>query len=148
CLRCHTQASPQRRPQFVGVRTTCAGCHKDPHAGRFTTECQSCHTATGWKAFERTRFDHKLARFPLTGKHDGVVCEKCHGTPAKWQPLAFAVCEACHADPHKSEFKPRPCTACHDTTGWASGSDKMRANHPRLSLASGHARVACKTCHD
>ena len=42
-------------------RTTasaCAGCHKDPHAGRFTTECQKCHTATAWKAFDRTQFDH------------------------------------------------------------------------------------------
>lgn len=26
--------------------------------------------------------------------------------------------------------------------------DKMRTNHPKLSLANGHARVACNKCHD
>lgn len=149
CLKCHTRTSPQRRPQFVGTRTECVACHKDPHAGRFTTECQKCHAVTEWKAFERTQFDHKLAKFALTGKHRDVACEKCHtGTPPKWQPLAFATCDACHADPHAGQFKPKPCTSCHDTAGWASGSDRMRTNHPRLSLANGHARVACKTCHD
>jgi hypothetical protein len=149
CLKCHTKASPQGRPQFLAARSACASCHKDPHAGRFTAECKTCHGVVEWKAFERTRFDHKLARFALTGKHVDVACERCHaGTPPKWQPVAFATCEACHADPHNAQFKPRPCTACHDTTGWASGSDRMRGNHPGLSLASGHARVACKTCHD
>ena len=149
CQKCHTKASPQRKLQFVATRTACAGCHKDPHAGRFTGECQKCHGVTAWQAFERTRFDHQLARFSLTGKHATVACERCHtGTPPRWQPLAFATCEACHADPHAGQFAPRPCAACHDPGGWASGDDKMRANHPRLSLANGHAGVACKTCHD
>ncbi len=149
CLKCHTRTSPQGRTQFVATKNTCAGCHNDPHAGRFMTGCQKCHTATAWKTFERTQFDHKLARFQLTGKHTDVACEKCHtAAPAKWQPLAFATCEACHADPHKGQFKPKPCTECHDTGGWQGGDDKMRANHPWLSLANGHAKVACKTCHD
>ncbi len=149
CARCHTKVSPQRRPQFLGTPTTCAACHKDPHAGRFTASCQKCHGTAGWKAFDRAAFDHQLARFPLTGKHASVACEKCHtGTPATWRPLAFATCDACHADPHRRQFAPKPCTACHDTSGWAGGADKMRANHPRLSLANGHAKVACKACHD
>lgn len=149
CLKCHTRTSPQRKPQFVGTRDACAGCHKDPHAGRFGAECKQCHAATGWKAFERAQFDHKLARFPLTGKHTDVACEKCHtAAPQKWQPVAFATCEACHADPHKGQMKPKPCTECHDTGGWQSGADKIRGNHPKLSLANGHAKVACKSCHD
>jgi hypothetical protein len=149
CLACHTRTSPQRKPEFVGTRPACAGCHKDPHAGRFTTDCQKCHTVTGFKAFDRPRFDHKLARFPLTGKHVDVACERCHtGTPPRWQPLAFATCDACHADPHKGQFQPRPCQTCHDTGGWDSAGDKIRVNHPRLSLANGHAQVACRTCHD
>jgi Cytochrome c7 and related cytochrome c len=149
CLTCHTRTSPLRKPQFVATRTACAACHKDPHAGRFAAECQKCHGATSWKAFDRGQFDHRLARFPLTGKHASVVCEKCHtGAPPRWQPLAFATCDGCHADPHKGQFKPKGCTTCHDTGGWASGSEKIRDNHPRLSLANGHARVACRTCHD
>jgi len=149
CAKCHTKTSPQQRVQFVGTSTACATCHKDPHAGRFTTECRKCHSATGWKTFERTQFDHQLARFPLTGKHAAVACEKCHtGTPPRWKPVTFATCDACHADPHRAQFAPKPCTACHDTGGWASGGDKIRGNHPRLSLANGHAKVACATCHD
>lgn len=149
CQKCHTRSSPQGRPQYVATRTACAACHKDPHAGRFTTECQKCHTASSWQAFDRRQFDHQRARFPLTGKHTSVACEKCHtGTPPTWKPLAFATCDACHADPHKGRLGPQPCTACHDTAGWASGDDKLRANHPRLSLANGHAKLACKACHD
>lgn len=149
CLACHTRTSAQRKPQFVGTKDACVSCHKDPHAGRFSTECKQCHATGAWKAFERKQFDHKLARFPLTGKHADVACEKCHtGTPPKWQPVAFATCDACHADPHKGQFKPKPCTECHDPGGWQGGEDKMRANHPRLSLANGHAKLACKSCHD
>jgi hypothetical protein len=149
CQKCHAKTSSQGRAQFVGTRNACAACHKDPHAGRFATDCQRCHAATEWKAFERARFDHKLAKFALTGKHADVACEKCHtGASPRWQPLAFATCEACHADPHKGQLRPKACVACHDTGGWASGDDKMRTNHPRLSLANGHAKVACKTCHD
>jgi hypothetical protein len=149
CLKCHTKTSPLRKPQFVGTKTACAACHKDPHGGRFAADCQKCHTATTWKAFDRAQFDHRLARFALTGKHTDVACEKCHtAAPATWQPLSFGTCDACHADPHRGQFKPKACTTCHDTSGWASGSDKIRTNHPKLSLANGHARVACKACHD
>jgi hypothetical protein len=149
CLSCHTKTSPQGKPQFVGTRSTCAGCHKDPHAGRFGGECQKCHGVVTWPEFERKAFDHQLAKFQLTGKHAAVACEKCHtGAPPKWQPIASATCESCHQDPHRGAFKPKPCTACHDTGGWESGADKMRGNHPGLSLAAGHARVDCKACHD
>ena len=148
CLKCHTKTSPLGKPQFVGVKTTCAGCHKDPHAGRFTGECKKCHSESDWKAFERKAFDHNLAKFQLTGKHVDVACAKCHGTPEKWTPIAFATCDACHADPHKNQFSPKPCTACHDTKGWAAAGDKIRSDHPWLSLRNGHAAVACKTCHD
>ncbi len=151
CLECHTQTSRQSKPQFVATRSACAACHKDPHAGRFTAECQRCHGTAAWPAFDRGRFDHGLARFALTGKHASVGCEKCHvrtGAPPAWKPLSFDTCEVCHADPHRGQFKPRPCTACHDTGGWATGDDKIRANHPGLSLAGGHARVPCKACHD
>jgi len=149
CLKCHTKTSPLGRPQFVGTKNTCAGCHTDPHKGQFGGDCQRCHSVKDFKAFDTKAFDHKLARFPLTGKHTTVGCEKCHtGTPAKWKPLEFSTCESCHADPHKGQFKPKPCTACHDTTSWEGAADQMRTNHPKLSLAGGHAKVACKTCHD
>ena len=150
CLACHKKTSPLGKSQFVGTSTTCASCHKDPHAGKFSADCQKCHsTKQDFKTFEPSAFDHKLARFELTGKHVDVRCEKCHtGTPPKWKALEFATCESCHADPHKGQFKPKACTACHDTKSWQGAADLMKSNHPKLSLAAGHAKVACKTCHD
>ena len=149
CLKCHTKTSPLARTQFVGTSSACASCHKDPHAGKLSTDCKKCHSVSDWASFDRKAFDHQLARFQLTGKHVATPCEKCHtGTPAKWKPLEFGTCEACHADPHNKSFAPKPCTACHDTSSWTGAADAMRSNHPWLSLANGHAKVACKTCHD
>lgn len=149
CLDCHKKRSPRQKPVFLGTSTACASCHKDPHQGKFGTTCQKCHGVADWKGFDRKAFDHALARFPLTGKHTSVACEKCHtGAPPKWKPLPFATCESCHADPHAGSFKPKPCTACHDTRGWEVADDKIRRSHPGLSLAAGHARVKCEKCHD
>lgn len=149
CLKCHGKKSPSGKPQFLGTATACGGCHKDPHAGKFTADCQKCHSVNDWGAWDRKQFDHKLARYALTGKHTDVACEKCHtGSPPKWKPVEFSTCESCHADPHKGKFKPKPCDGCHDTKSWQGAIDAMRSNHPRLSLAGGHAKVACKDCHD
>ena len=149
CLDCHKKTSPLGKSQFVGTSDACASCHKDPHAGKFGGECQKCHSVQEWKTFEQKAFDHKLARFELTGKHATVACEKCHtGTPPRWKPLEFATCESCHQDPHKGQFRPKACTSCHSTRSWDVASDQIKQNHPKLSLANGHARVACKTCHD
>jgi hypothetical protein len=149
CTKCHTKSSSIGKTKFLETSTACVACHKDPHAGKFTTDCQKCHSLKDFPTFERKAFDHNLSRYPLTGKHVDVACEKCHtATPPKWKPVEFSTCESCHKDPHNGEFRPKPCTACHDTKSWEGGADQMRKNHPKLSLANGHARVACKTCHD
>lgn len=149
CLDCHKKTSTIGKPTFVGASTACASCHKDPHAGKFASDCQRCHSLTEWKTFEKKAFDHKLARYALTGKHTEVACEKCHtGTPPTWKPLTFATCDSCHQDPHKGEFKKQACTACHSTANWEVAPEAIKGNHPWLSLANGHARLACKGCHD
>lgn len=148
CLDCHKKTSPLGKPQFLQTSTACASCHRDPHQRRFGNDCQRCHSITKWDAFDRKAFDHALATFPLTGKHTAVGCEKCHGAPPKWKPLAAQGCDNCHADPHAGRFAPKPCASCHETTGWAGAAERMRGSHPKLSLAGGHAKVACKTCHD
>lgn len=150
CAKCHTRRSPQGRAVFLSTPTACFGCHKDPHAGKLGITCQTCHAvAREWKDFDRNTFDHKLTAFQLTGKHAQVECQRCHtGTPPKWKPLASSTCDACHRDPHAGQFRPKPCTACHDTDGWEGAAAKLRSNHPGLSLAAGHSRVACKACHD
>ena len=149
CLDCHKKKSPLGKTLFVGTSTACGSCHNDPHQNKFGSDCTKCHGVNDWKGFDRKAFDHKLTRYILTGKHTSVACEKCHtGTPPKWKPLEFSTCESCHADPHKGQFKPKACTTCHDTSSWEVANDRMRQIHPKLSLANGHARVACEACHD
>ena len=149
CLACHTRKSRLNgAPVFLGTPTTCARCHADPHANRFSAQCASCHDVVAWKDWEQKPFNHNLARYPLTGKHVSVTCAKCHGTPQKWKPLAFGTCDACHADPHEGQFRPTPCAQCHTTAGWTTSEDVIKRNHPGLSLANGHATVGCRTCHD
>ena len=148
CDRCHTQRSPLGKTQYVGARPACASCHKDPHANRFGTDSRSCHDETAWGNFDRSKFDHAKTRYPLTGKHQPVACDKCHGTPARWTGIAFAACDDCHHDPHAGEFAPKACKDCHQTTGWESAADLMRTQHPWLSLRNGHSRLACARCHD
>jgi len=149
CLDCHKKSSPLGKPVFIGTSTACASCHKDPHAGKFGQDCQNCHGLVEWKSFDRKAFDHKLARFPLTGKHASVECEKCHtGAPPRWKPIEFSACDSCHQDPHKGAFKPKACASCHDTGSWEVSGMKMRSTHPKLSLANGHSSVKCETCHD
>jgi hypothetical protein len=148
CTKCHTRTSPLGKLQFVSTPTTCSGCHADPHKGRFTQTCQKCHDEVKWQHFDQKAFDHSLASYPLTGKHATVACDTCHGSPPRWKPLQSATCDACHADPHKGKFKPKACADCHDTKGWNASDSVVRGSHPKLSLANGHAAVACKTCHD
>lgn len=148
CLKCHTKTSPLGKSQFLGTSTACGSCHKDPHDGKFGAECKSCHNLTDFAAFDQQAFDHGKAKYPLTGKHTTVACDKCHGTPAKWKPLSFSTCDSCHTDPHQGEFKDQACTACHSTGGWEVAASKMKDNHPWLSLRNGHRKVKCETCHD
>jgi hypothetical protein len=147
CRKCHTKTSSLGKAQYLGEKPACASCHKDVHTGRFGKDCQRCHDLTEWKAFDQKAFDHKLARFALDGKHRDVACAKCHPQD-RWTGLDFATCEGCHQDPHRGEFKPKACTACHNTAGWDGAADKLRQDHPWLSLRGGHRRVKCETCHD
>ncbi len=83
CSDCHKRPKGTTLPvRYAGLDTHCYSCHDDAHAGQFevdgTTHCSSCHTADTWK---KTLFDHDTqSDFPLTGKHIGVPCEKCHPT--------------------------------------------------------------------
>jgi hypothetical protein len=150
CAKCHTTRSKLGAAVFLNTSTACGACHRDPHQNRFTAQCTRCHDVVAWDRWDHKQFDHKLARYALTGQHTTVECAKCHGNPAKWQPVAFATCDSvgCHADPHKGQFKPTPCAKCHNTDGWKASGEMARRDHPKLSLANGHASVACKTCHD
>lgn len=146
CMKCHTNKNERGVHTFIGQSSACASCHEDPHKGRFGRECQSCHDEQRWKNVDLDPFDHDLARYPLRGKHKTVPCAKCHGEPPKYQPLKFDLCGDCHKDPHKGRLG-TACETCHDEKSWKA-TGMSPAEHPGVSLSNGHARVACKDCHD
>jgi hypothetical protein len=107
-----------------------------------------------WKAV--SQFDHSKTRYPLTGAHAEVACQKCHKTEGpdgklKYFGLAFSNCAACHSDPHRGAFK-STCESCHTTTGWkkvstASVSARFDHSKTKFPLLGKHAGIFCNACH-
>jgi len=112
CAACHRDLTrPGVRPLLFGAAgTSCRDCHQDPHGGQFADStggraaatCDHCHVTDGFRP--APLFDHdRDTRFPLTGGHTGVSCERCHrvapGTAGRgvtrYRGTATA-CEACH----------------------------------------------------
>jgi hypothetical protein len=136
CASCHASGN------LKGVPQDCTSCHagRDAHGGAYGANCAQCHTPNGWQG---ATFDHGLAAFPLTGKHNQVSCQACHrdgtyqGTPQN--------CSACHAEPtvHSGKFG-TSCAQCHSTNGWLpagyNGPHTFPMNHKG---ANGN----CQTCH-
>lgn len=140
---------------FLGIPTACVACHKDQHEGRLGQNCLQCHNYTDWKDVSG-KFDHSKTRYPLTGLHQPVKCEKCHTNDAEGKPrytgLPFNKCSDCHADPHKGSFAAQTCQSCHSTSGWkrVSGStlsSNFDHSKTRYPLVGKHQSVDCLLCH-
>ncbi len=162
CETCHTPAHmlPANRElikmkdlskSFFGQSPNCTPCHTDPHKGQLGNDCAKCHNEESWKAAKD--FDHSKTRYPLTGLHNKVACEKCHkaeapGSPVRYQNLKFDTCTACHVDPHKGEFK-KSCETCHTTSSWKNLLSGFDFDHSKTKypLIGKHAQVACTACH-
>ncbi|MBI5961987.1 MAG: hypothetical protein HY863_00805 [Chloroflexi bacterium] len=130
---------------FKGTPTDCYSCHKDDdaHNGNFGTDCIICHTTpTDWKD---AKFNH--GGFPLTNRHAGVACERCHAG-GKYFGISSA-CVSCHSDPayHAGMFG-TDCAACHTTSNWSA---KYSGPHPSIANEGGrgvnHGGASCRTCH-
>lgn len=147
CDHCHDGRTSSGSRTYVGESTACRSCHEDEHEGRLGNDCSGCHTVEGWHAVDLDAFDHSRARFPLRGAHTRVTCAGCHGSPARYAPVAHDGCQSCHSDPHGGRFE-QPCASCHNETSWDDVSGISRDDHPGLSLGGGHAEVRCERCHD
>ncbi len=141
CQKCHGQAMERTRPSV-----SCSACHgaKDPHRGRFGTDCAKCHNIQNWKT--RT-FDHdRLTRFALRGAHRKLNCNACH-KGSVIGPRPPRACYDCHRakDVHRGRLG-RNCAACHSSNSWKSN---IRFDHAltRFPLVGKHRSVACKSCH-
>jgi hypothetical protein len=140
---------------FLGVSASCTTCHQDQHSGRLGPDCIQCHNYTDWKTLSLGKFDHSLTRYPLTGLHAQVACEKCH-TPGpdkqtRYVDIAFGKCTDCHSDPHHGGFT-QTCQSCHSPAGWnkISAPELNRTfdhSKTKFPLLGKHAEVECVQCH-
>jgi hypothetical protein len=142
CAACHVE------PVAVAVPSVlCFDCHAedDPHAGQLGSSCDSCHSdaQTAWP--EGVRFDHDLARFPLLGKHEPLVCEDCHATPAFHD--ADEQCVDCHAadDAHDGRLG-GDCATCHNPNDWLAWVFDHDAQ-TSFALTGAHDGLSCIACH-
>ena len=166
CNRCHSpeHIAPSERQAikvrdlnrtFLGVAATCVPCHQDPHQSRLGPNCLQCHNNNDWKQATQ-QFDHSKTRYPLTGLHAQVTCQKCHTPGPDNQPryigLPFGKCSDCHSDPHRGSFTQQSCQSCHNTSGWKRVStsalnqtfDHSKTKYP---LVGKHQQVDCLGCH-
>lgn len=159
CTSCHTRqtgsAAGLGRVRFRLADRSCAGCHRDPHAGQFTGKaCADCHTTATWND-ARGDFDHERTRYPLRGAHQQLACSGCHTARAggavtfRGLPLTCGAA-GCHGDPHGGQFAGRArgetCTTCHDESGFRP----VRFDHQTDTdwpLDGAHVRAPCTSCH-
>ena len=125
------------------LQAACYACHQndDKHKGQEGKKCETCHKEDSW---HKALFDHRLSRFPLTGKHVLTECKKCHATPTYKD--ARSDCGSCHEkqDVHKRRFGTL-CEDCHNTRDW----EVWDFDHDKTSfkLDGGHKNAACYDCH-
>jgi len=164
CNLCHKTVDTNgvRTANFTFAATTCQTCHEDAHHGQLDhwvkdKGCEFCHAADTW---HRTSFDHKLARFPLEGKHREILCLKCHqvkqaetGQQTLWMKPLTMECSGCHQDAHRGQFARADsgetvtdCHRCHTAQGWNSLTFDHRRD-ARFVLDGAHEKVACAKCH-
>jgi len=122
CLRCHND----RGPVAVFASRGCAGCHADVHEGDLGAICTACHTEASWVPVGQIEL-HNRTRFPLTGAHALVACQRCHpgARVGNFQPTDTE-CLTCHTDDLQNAINPPHialgyvdnCQRCHLPTTW------------------------------
>jgi hypothetical protein len=144
-------SAERKQRTYLGLSTACKSCHEDQHKGQFTKDCSSCHTSDRWKP--ASKFSHDQSRYPLTGKHRTVECNRCHdktlddGKAIRYTNMAFSTCNPCHSDPHREKFQ-QACSTCH-TTEEFHRVVKSEFDHAktRFPLEGKHASLKCSECH-
>ena len=150
CEKCHTapagraaDGSPLAAKFKPLAHSDCVSCHRDPHQGRLTGACSSCHATTSFASVEGRTFSHDRTRYPLRGAHASVKCASCHtGYPSRIDRPQFATCAGCHGDPHGKQGMLRgamtDCASCHTVSGYK----------PSTFTLEEHSRAArCASCH-
>lgn len=155
CSDCHTKGD--FKAPLPHAR--CMDCHRDAHRSQFKAradagECSACHTVEGFKPSTLGVKEHAATNYPLQGKHQAVVCAKCH--IPKGEDTLFKItatsCKDCHRDVHNGQFAAPPhlnrCESCHDVEGFRPSHFALaRHKETRFPLTGAHAAVTCEQCH-
>jgi hypothetical protein len=143
---------------FKGKNTLCYSCHQADYTGAtnpahatagFPTTCESCHGTANWTS---STFNHNTSTtFPLTGAHQAVACNGCHGDNVF--KGKSTLCYSCHADKyttpvlnHAAAAFATTCESCHSTTAWNPGTFNHTTS-TTFPLTGAHPAVACNQCH-
>jgi hypothetical protein len=155
CNSCHSDNV------FKGKSTLCYSCHQadytgaanPPHqAAGFPTTCETCHGTTNWTS---STFNHNTSTtFPLTGAHQAVACNGCHGDNV--YKGKSTLCVSCHQADFNGTTDPKhsaapttfvsTCESCHNTTSWTTAT----FNHTTATtfpLTGAHITLDCNSCH-
>lgn len=155
CEKCHKDSNFKNPIEHE----KCMDCHMDQHKGQFVSradhgECGSCHAVAAWKPATFTEANHQMTKYPLTGKHQGVACAKCHipaGLDTNYHPASQA-CLDCHKDAHAAQFVGAPhfnrCEDCHKVEGFHPSTFTLKQHqNSTFALKGAHAAIACQDCH-
>jgi hypothetical protein len=143
CEKCHGKPRKYRGLNFA----SCTDCHEDPHQGRFSQKCDSCHSEDGWQRVESLRQNHPGVK--LEGGHREVACKDCHDRGNDRVPSKGTRCASCHEPVHRAKFG-NDCQECHGAIKWLGLSERVgRRVHDetRYPLRGEHRDVACERCH-
>jgi nitrate/TMAO reductase-like tetraheme cytochrome c subunit len=136
CFTCHDGTS---QPD------DCVYCHAtSPHPDRGA--CDQCHGLRSWSG----DFPHPD---PLTGRHEEILCERCHARATATDIGPTVACLDCHKPPHPFQLgrlNLRRCTECHVITHWKPNT----FDHPASDCISCHGNehgssqlTQCQQCH-
>ncbi|MBI4403816.1 MAG: hypothetical protein HY537_06635 [Deltaproteobacteria bacterium] len=166
CTKCHivsSQKGGERIYHWQDLSTkTCEVCHVNPHRNSFSApllakKCTDCHSTSGWKmsSAERAGFNHEQnTRFPLTGKHKALNCEKCHRSGQqqiyKFKSSDTQFCVSCHPNGHIDQFSAGfaalSCGQCHTSENFTVRRE-LDHDTTRYKLEGKHLKVECGKCH-
>jgi len=150
CASCHTNG------RFTRLSRDCFSCHESDfkattnprhEAAGFSHDCATCHANSQWQG---ATFNHTVARFQLTGRHQSVECSRCH-VNGQFSGTSTG-CSSCHSHTVAETRSPNhvaagmvgDCATCHNTNGWNGAQFTHTA---RFALTGGHAGPSCQSCH-
>lgn len=145
CEQCHKGNPPKYAPLNF---QQCTDCHKDPHKGKFSLSCTSCHSEKNWKDLP-LGFAKNHPGVSLAAGHADVKCVRCHDRGVERPPSKGSTCVSCHKPVHEAKFGTN-CITCHASIQWMRLPPEIGLRNHKLTafpLKGAHEKVKCAACH-